>query len=296
MENSWQTDAVISHLMGWGESQSLVRAMILTSTRAIPNQKSDRLSDYDVILALRDVQPYFSDRGWLEAFGQVLVLYRDPLNMENGYPSAGYVVQFADGLKIDFSLWALEILQKIAAGEQLPPEFDAGYRVLLDKDHLTDGLRKPTYQAYIPTPPSEAAYQKAIEEFFLEAIYVAKYLWRDDRIAARYILNQYMKHEHLIPLLEWHLELSHNWAVKTGLYGRGLQKWLRPDLMAQLEATYSGVSLAESWTALAQTMTLFRKAALEVGEQMGFVYPQAVEQQVLAYIAQLKGLEKEAEG
>lgn len=68
----------------WGKEQPEVRAMILTSTLAIPGGESDILSDYDVILALQNVRPFFESRNWLEDFGHVLALYRDPLELRTG--------------------------------------------------------------------------------------------------------------------------------------------------------------------------------------------------------------------
>lgn len=47
------------------------------------------------------------------------------------------MVQFETVLKIDFNLWTSEILAQAAAAPHLPPEFDAGYVVLVDKDQLT---------------------------------------------------------------------------------------------------------------------------------------------------------------
>ena len=111
MENPTKQAEIIRRLVQWGESQPSVRAMLLTSTRAIPNTRVDVLSDYDVILALQNIHPYHEDRGWLEAFGRVLVLYHDPLMREGKYLRSGYVTHFEDGLKIDFGLWQVEILQ-----------------------------------------------------------------------------------------------------------------------------------------------------------------------------------------
>ena len=56
-----------------------IRAMLLTSTRAIPHGPLDRFSDYDVILAVEDIHPFYEDRRWLEDFGDVVVAYWDPL-------------------------------------------------------------------------------------------------------------------------------------------------------------------------------------------------------------------------
>jgi len=269
--------------------------MILTSTRAVPNGAVDILSDYDIILVLSDVRPFFESRDWLAAFGPVLVLYRDPLVSNQGHLDSGYVIQFENDLKIDFSLWSVEIMQQVAADPRLPDEFDAGYRVLLDKDHLTDTLKPPTYRAYIPTPPTEAKYRESIEIALLDATYVAKFLWRDDMMAAKFMLDNYMKDEHLRPMLEWHYEIDHHWSVKPDLYGRGMKKWLRPDLWTELEGTYSGAGVEETWGALFKTIALYRKVAIEVGNHLGFTYPEEMERRTMAYIQKIKKLEPGAE-
>ena len=281
-------EETLASFVRWGESQLLVRAMILTSTRAIPGGAADIFSDYDIILGLSDVRPFFEERGWLEAFGHLLVMYRDPLTEEDGLFTSGNVVQFEEGLKIDFSLWPGEKLRRIAAQAQLPDEFDAGYRVLLDKDQLTARLRPPSYQAYIPKPPTETEYGESIEDFFLVAIYVAKYLWRDDVMAAKFVMENFMRHEHLLPMLEWHLELEQDWSVKPGLYGRRLKQWLRPDLWVDLESTYTGASLPDNWAALYHTIALMRKVASEVGSRLGYPYPKELDRRTMVYIKEIE--------
>jgi aminoglycoside 6-adenylyltransferase len=287
-------EAVIERLVRWAEGQPAVRAMLLTSSRAIPGGVEDAFSDYDVILALAvdtpagEILPFHQGRDWLEAFGRVLVLFRDPLEMEDGCQKSGYVVQFEDGLKIDFSLWETKILRRVAAAPELPAEFDAGYRLLLDKDGLAQGLKPPTYQAYIPVPPGERKYRETVEMFLLDATYMAKFLWRDDLMAARHLLETFIQQEHLLPMLEWHMEIDHGWSVKPGPYGRRLKRTLRPDLWADLEGTYTGPGLEENWQALFRTIALMRKAALEVGERLGFAYPHDIERRTLAYINQIK--------
>lgn len=49
---------------------------------------------------------------------------------------SAYVTQYENGLKIDFSLWPVELLQQVVADPKLPNELDAGYQVLLDKDEI----------------------------------------------------------------------------------------------------------------------------------------------------------------
>ncbi len=294
MKNVEKQTAIIESLTQWGEHEPLVRAMVLTSSRAVPQAPVDMFSDYDVILALADIHPFHNDRTWLETFGRVLVLYHDPLILDDGLERSAYVTQYEDGLKIDFTLCPVELLQRDVAEPQLPAEFDAGYRVLLDKDHLTDQLKQPTYKGYIPAPPTEADYKNTVEEFFLDSGYVAKFLWRDDMMAAKYILDNF-KQEYLRPMLEWHLEIDHKWTVKPGPYGRRMKKWLRPDLWAELESTYTGAGLEENWAALFKTIELFRKVAIEVGERLGYAYPHELDRRVLAYLDRVRNLDPKAE-
>ena len=281
-------------LIQWARQQPLVRAMLLTSTRAVPNAPLDIFSDYDVILVVRDVQPFASERAWLEDFGPVLALYRDPLETSPEGQHSGNVTQFENGLKIDFTFYAVPYFQHLTA-QQLPDEFDAGYRVLLDKDHLTDELPRPSYAAYIPRPPSEEEYQDAIEVSFLEAIYAAKLLWRDDLMAAKFVLDTFMKHEHLRPMLEWHVETENDWAVKTGPYGRGLKKWLRSDLWAELEQTYSGPGRAENWETIYRMVALMGRVAREVGQRMGYPYPEELERRTMRYLEKVKNTPPKAQ-
>jgi aminoglycoside 6-adenylyltransferase len=281
-------DQVIQQLVQWAEHEPLVRAVILTSSRAIPHAHRDSFSDYDVILALRKIESFYDNRNWLETFGSVLALYRDPLILDRGLERSAYVIQYECGLKIDFSLWPVELLKQIANEPQLPPEFDAGYQVLLDKDYLTDRLPPPTYASYIPKPPTETQYQTSIEEFFLDTTYVAKFLWRDDLIAAKFILDHSLKQNYLLPMLEWRIEIDHEWSVKPGPYGRELKRWLPSDMWADLKDTYTGAELDSNWSALFRTIGLMRRVAIEVGQRLGYSYPDNLERRVVSYLQRVR--------
>ncbi|HEX5874023.1 MAG TPA: aminoglycoside 6-adenylyltransferase [Pyrinomonadaceae bacterium] len=286
---------VVDQLISWANSQDLIRAVILTSSRAIPHAPLDLFSDYDVILVSRSIEPFYADRTWLEVFGPVLAVYRDPLIDENGLKRSAYVVQYENSLKIDFNLWPVELLQRVSNSQQLPVEFDAGYQVLVDKDNLTTQLKQPTYSGYIPAPPAEAHYMELIEGFFLDTTYVAKFLWRDDMMAAKHILDHSLKQGHLRPMLEWHAEIDHQWTLKPGPYGRRLKQHSRPDLWAALERTYTSASLQENWEALFRTIALMRRVAIEVGEHLGFTYPDELEQRVVNYLKKVQQLDRNAQ-
>jgi aminoglycoside 6-adenylyltransferase len=290
-----ESDQVVAGLVQWGREHPDVRAMILTSTRANPHARVDAFSDYDVIVAVYDIWPFYEDRSWLERFGRVLVLYRDPMAMEYGLDRFAYITQYEDGTKIDFTLWPAGMVERVAQEEALPNYLDVGYRVLLDKDGGTAGLGPSRYRAHVPTRPTEAEFMTLVEEFYHEATYVAKHLWRDDLLPAKYNLDQAMKQVNLRRMLEWRLEIDHDWSVKVGAYGKGLERHLAPFIWSELEATYVGADLAENWAALFRTIDLFRQVATEVAAHLGLVYPHRMDQRVVRYLRRVEALDRGAD-
>lgn len=279
-------EAVLNRLVEWGRGLESVRAMILTSTRTNPHKKLDPFSDYDVVVVVNDdVRAWAEPDTWLEDFGPVMVVYRDPIYHEAHGEQFGRVTMYQDGTKIDYTIMALGIWQAIVAEPKLPDDLDIGYQVLLDKDHLTDGLQPPTYRAYIPKRPTADQYRAVIDDFFSDSTYVAKNLWRGELFFWKYCLDDIMKGKKLREMLEWRMEMAHDWSVPTGVLGKGLRKNLPdPAIWQALEATYVGADSAENWDALFGTIDLFRRVAIEVGEHLGYAYPHEMDAQVCAYL------------
>jgi aminoglycoside 6-adenylyltransferase len=225
LQNFQSPRDVLNPIIQWANAKAEIRAVLLTSTRAVPNAHVDILSDYDVILIVRDIHPFVSDHSWLEDFGDVLVVYWDPVypNPTFGIDCCANVTQYADGLKIDFTLWPVSLFQKIVAAPVLHAELDAGYQVLLDKDGLTVAMQAPTFKAYLPKLPSLETYQTHVNDFLTDAPYVAKCLWRNELFPAKWCLDYDMKHVYLRQMLEWRVGIEHNWSVPVGLLGKGLK-------------------------------------------------------------------------
>jgi aminoglycoside 6-adenylyltransferase len=286
-----QEDPAVQDFIHWAQEQQAVRAMLLTGSRANPGAVVDAWSDYDLLLVVEDIHPFTVDRSWLEGFGHVLVAYWDPIHPVPDFPDfeqVGNVVLFEDGLKTDFILWPVELLQQVAGSSALPAGLDRGYIVLLDKDRLTAGLRAPTYSAYIPTPPSNEVYQKVVKDFFSDVPYVAKCLRRDELMPLKWCLDLDMKHNFLRQMLEWRMECERDWSAPTGFLGRGLKKAVPPEIWSQVESTYVGAGIEANWDALFRTLALFRQVAVEVAEQLGYDYPHDMECHVVAYARQVR--------
>ena len=282
---------VIHRLVQWADSQPLVRTMVLTSSRANDRAPIDILSDYDVILVVSEIRPFSHDESWLHDFGKVLVLFRDKGQLY-GLRTHNRLVLYEDGTKIDYTVWPIALLRRIRDEPRLPNVLDVGYRVLLDKDDLAHGLKPPTYTAHIPERPTEKEFQALVEEFWWETVYVAKNLWRDELIHAKYNLDFVMKWQLLRRLLEWRIEVDHNWSWKPGVAGRGLKKLLDSETWGELASTYVGEDLEENWDALFKTTGLFRRIAIEVGDALGYGYLDDLDEQVTSYLQSIRSLER----
>jgi aminoglycoside 6-adenylyltransferase len=282
---------VIERLVQWANSQPLVRAMLLESSRASDHAPIDILSDYDVLLVVSDIRSFSQHETWLQDFGKILVLFRDKGQM-CGLTNYYRLVLYEDGTKVDYIVWPVALLQRILDEPRLPDVLDHGYQVLVDKDHLASGLKPPTYTAHIPKRPTEKEYRSLVEEFWWETIYVAKNLWRDELIQAKYNLDLVMKFQMLRRLLEWRIEIDHNWSWKPGAFGRGVKKLLDSRTWGEFASTYVGEDIDENWDALFKTTALFRRIAIEVGDALGYSYPYDLDERVTSYLQSIRNVEQ----
>jgi aminoglycoside 6-adenylyltransferase len=265
----------MDRLARWAEGRESVRSLIITSTRAVPGAQVDAYSDFDVIAVVNDVRSMLDDTTWQAHFGEVLISYWDPLNLDpsTGAEWVGNVTNYTNGLKIDFSLWSAQHYTDMTTGPDPHAEFDAGHRVLVDKDGLTTDLPAPTYTSYIPRRPDEATYLRLITDFLIGVPYVAKGLLRDQLLPTKWVLDFDMRFNYLVPMLEWRVECDHDWSLKTGNLGKGLKAHLSADVWSALETTFTGADPEANWKALFDLIELFGRVACEVGGLLGYTYP-----------------------
>src|SRR3989442_14643679 len=97
-------EAVLGKLLAWAEADPSVRAMILTSSRAKPDGGVDVLSDYDVIVAVRDAPDFAASDAWPAAYGRPLARWGDEHEL---YGMTTYFrgVIYEDGVKVDYTVW-----------------------------------------------------------------------------------------------------------------------------------------------------------------------------------------------
>jgi aminoglycoside 6-adenylyltransferase len=281
--------AILDWLIGWATELPTIRAVIMSSSRTRPDGPLDVLSDYDIILALTNPEDFATVEDWQADYGPPMVRWGDQ-NELLGLTTYFRGVVYQDYIKIDWTIWPDALLERIGEQPTLPEELDEGYRVLLDKDGRTARWQPPTHRAFIPTRPTESEYRALVEEYWWGATYAAKSLWRDEIVFAKWILDQDMKTVAMRRMLEWRIEIDHDWGVRPGVLGRGLKRYLPTDIYEELIRTYVGPEIEETWSALFRLNALFRRVAIEVGQSLGYAYPQEVEDRVTAFLLLVKEL------
>lgn len=282
---------MLTKISEWAKRTDNVRVAILTSSRTNPAAPVDVLSDYDIELVVEDLRPFLDGDGWLESFGEVLV--RDPYKPIQTDKAVWRLVMYKDAPRVDFHIKLREVLEEDVKAHSLPAFYDIGYEVILDKDGITKGLASPTYSAYRTERPSEIEYQALVNEFWWDATYVAKYLWRDEFFFAKYMLDRGLHFNYLEKVIAWYIGARHNWGINPGIHGRWFKQYLEPEVWAEIESTFAGADLQDNWNALFKTTEVFGHLAAEVGKYMEFAYPIDVERNVRGYLTKIRNLAKE---
>lgn len=286
MESSNKDNAVIGRIVAWATGNELIRAVLLEGSRSDPSAAIDEFSDYDIAIVVADRTPFVESLKWIEWFGEPIVHWGDR-RLIDGIEYNARLVMYEGGTRIDYQVWQPEAIHMMVARGRVPAILDTGYRVLLDKDGLTNKLPPATYAAHIPPRPDEAAFLALVNDFWWETLYVAKNLRRDELFPARWSLDTEMKHDMLRRMLEWRVEIARNWSIRPGNLGRGLKRVLPADLWHEIEQTFAGAAPDASWAALWATIRVFRRVAAEVADALGFDYPDDVDRRVTTYLASM---------
>ena len=273
---------LLDEIEAWAAGDPNIRMVLLVGSRAEPGREPDPLSDYDIELFVRDSAPFAADGNWVRRFGQVMV--RWPLSPR---PTGreGWITQlvlYQDGVRIDFQITALP--------PQASPSLQSGYRVLVDRDGAAARLPAPNPAFYFVKRPAPDAFAGRLNAFWWDVVYVAKALQRGELNYARYMLDGPLRFEILLPLLEWQAGLQHGWTVQGGVYGRWLERLLDEETWQAYTATFAGPAPADHRRAMWAMIALVRRLGRNLGQALGYPYPEQTDRDVSAYIQQIEGM------
>lgn len=282
----------LQQVLDWAAANEEIRVVLLTSSMVNPHAPVDRFSDLDIEFVVKDLPLFLSDDSWLGNFGTVLAKVAENEEAFDG-KNAMRMVFYEDYSKIDFKLCGIPQFLEEVQTEALQEDWDVGYKILLDKDGLTAGMKPPTYQSVFIAKPEEDEYNQVMNDFWWDMTYVAKCLWRDNLFYAKFMTEDNMRTQYLQKMIEWYIGLQQNWKVTTNKHGRLFKQYLSPEMWAKVEATFSGSDINDNWRALYAYTDLGRELGLELAAGLGFHYPAMLDKKICTYLDYVRALSKE---
>jgi len=275
-------------ILNIARSDERVRAVIMNGSRVNPNAPKDFFQDFDVIYVVTEKETFLSDPGWIKIFGELMILQL-PDDMSDPPPEGkdfyGYLMQFADGNRIDLSLLPISRLHKLKE--------DSLTLTLLDKDSILPKFDPPNDSSYIPKKPTAKAFFDCTNEFWWVSPYVAKGLWRREIPYAKQMFDLYVR-EQLMKMLDWYIGMGSNFQQSHGKMGKYIEKHLESELWDLLLRTYSDADYEHAWQALFTMGELFRKIAIRVADYFEFAYPYGDDERVSAHLRHVHDLPRDA--
>jgi aminoglycoside 6-adenylyltransferase len=273
---------IMERLLSWARVDENVRAVIVTGSSARSAGAADRFSDRDVELVARDPAALLEDDAWIHAIAPVWVA----LYLENeGFPDTRLVF-FEDAHKVDFTIADPSRVRDMVSGNRLNDLYQRGYRVLLDKDGLTNGLPEPSGDAPVGAPPTANEFTAVVTEFWFEAAHMPTYLIRGDLWVVK--SRDWTMKEMLLRMIEWHAIATTGPSTDVWYIGTRMTRWVNPAVWSALDDVFGHFDAADSWRAIEATMRLFARLTHEVADRLELSYPEHSERHILEYVLGMK--------
>ena len=275
-------------LLNTARADERIRAVILNGSRANPHARRDFFQDYDVIYLVTEMASFINDPDWIKRFGE-LMIHQLPDEMLDPPPgendSYAYLMQFMDGNRIDLTLYPLSRRNELGK--------DSLSILLLDKDGSLPPFAPASESGYLPEAPTARQYADCCNEFWWVCPYVAKGLWRQEIIYARYMLDEVVRPQ-LMKMLTWYIGVQTAFKINPGKSGKYFKQYLPADLWDLLLETYSEAGYQQTWQALIHMGSLFREVAQPVAERFGYDYPRDEAARVSSHLEHVRSLPPDA--
>jgi aminoglycoside 6-adenylyltransferase len=305
-------DDLERRIVGWATRRRDIRTVLVIGSRAQLEAPADEWSDLDVVFTTRSPARYLATTDWLNEIGEVWAAYADP------YDGVTRHVLFAEALDAGLTPVSTRLLRVLllvrrvrtrvpvlfrllprgardAIERRVEPakvrEEPAGatgaifghtrgrVRVILDKDGLAAKLLATLPDdAGATEPPTAEQFRAVVDEFLFLSVWNAKHLRRGELWWAKTVACDGRMKTLLLRMIEWHAGAS------APPKGRRFERWVDPQLLDRLRATFGHYDDDDVWRASLETVSLFRTIATDTAERLDFDYPVDVDAEVARWV------------
>ena len=273
-------------ILDFARRDERIRAVILNGSRANLNAKKDDFQDYDVVYFVNKLETFTANHGWIDVFGERLILQMpDEMNLP-GYENDSekivfaYLMRFKDGNRIDLTLFPVEKLKTHFAQDSLSV-------LLLDKDDIFSELPPASEADYLIRKPSEKEFADVCNEFWWVSTYVAKGLRRNQIFYAKDIAENQVRRM-FMKMIEWQVGTEQDFSVNAGANGKYLPRYLDAEFYAKVLQTYADAKPENIWKSLFLMAEIFDESAKTVALRLGFTYHAEESSNVVKYLEEVK--------
>lgn len=266
-------------ILGVAEKDERVRAVWMNGSRANPKAHRDHYQDYDIVYAVTDIASFLDEPDWVDIFGERVIMQTRDMQLDSTPPFDDwyiYLMQFMDGNRLDLKLVPIERIVEELADDKM-------CILLMDKDKKAPPLPPQSDEQYWVQKPTEREFLCTCNEFWWVAPYVAKGIWRQEMPYAHGMMSECVRKE-LLKMVRWKIGLAYDFKIDLGKMGRFIERYLYSDDWKLFASSYSGGSYDSMMVALDSACELFRRCGREVGEALGYAYPEEDDRRVTVYI------------
>ena len=279
---------VMKLITEFGNINSPIRAIIMNGSRVNKNVQKDKMQDYDIVYVVTNPLLYIEDKSWLSYFGEICimqepddsVLFKVEVDKENSY---GFLVQFMDGVRIDFTFQSIPHALNNIYKDKLT-------KIILDKDYILPRIPDASDEDYILRRPSRHEFRDCYIEFWWVCTYIAKGLYRNELLYAMDHLNFHVR-PMLLLMLAYKAGHNNGYNISFGKNYKYLPKYLDILDYRRLEDTYTLLESDSLWDALESMMEFFDSLSLEVSKLLGYDIDKQMVKNTVGFIKRIKNKE-----
>lgn len=279
-------------IINTAKSDDRIRAVIMNGSRTNPNVPKDIFQDYDIVYMVTETESFIRDKDWIKVFGKMLIMQLPDENDNIVGKSTrfdrcyGYLMQFADGTRIDLHIKTQDLAVKEMESDKLSI-------VLLDKDNVLPKIPAPTDKNYWIKKPNQDIFSECCNEYWWTSLYIAKGLWRDEILYSMDILNFYVRPK-LFKMISWYAGIHTGFSCSIGKCGKYLNKFLPEDIWERYLKTFPDASTESVWNSFSIMNELFEEMEHKVADILGFSYNHDEAENCMAFAKHIRQLPKDA--
>lgn len=275
MEQNDLYEQMEARLADWAYAQPSVHMVVVIGSRArTEDHPADEWSDLDTIVFVDNAASFATLGEWSAALehtiGKPVWFAAFDRLTEN---EVEWETVFEDGSKLDMVFspnrtpGAQIGLAERIAGFPFRGVLQRGMRVLVDKFPGPPVALDPPVD---PALPDADKFERQIHVVLLEMFRAWKLAGRGELWRSARAINHEM-HDALLPLIGWHAQAVH--GRTPGPYGRFLEEWADPNVLALLEGAYAKNTRESVARAVQHAQRLLSLIVIETAEKTNLPYP-----------------------